>query len=232
MIELTPREKSLSCSVSLWCPVTSEPFSLLLCHHLQFLCDGNCPQEPLLPGFWDLIKGIAAVIGTNADGIIKCRLKWNFLDMSRDADSCDVLMKQDPWEDTRCLESVYINRTQWTVIGHLHRLALQYFFVLCLPLSPHCWDRHRRELLLASWLALVTPADLCWFGRGLAVSAGSCHCCWFVFGILTLLNWSASILTNGNWNCPKVLPLNRSTFPCPLYRLFSPTLGWWARRGR
>ena len=35
-------------------------------------------------------------------------------------------------------------------------------------------------------------------------------------GILTLLNRTASILTNGDWDCLKVLLLNRSTSPCPI----------------
>jgi hypothetical protein len=41
----------------------------------------------------------------------------------------------------------------------------------------------------------VAPSDFCWFSGGLAVSAGLCHCCWFMFGIQTLLKWTAGILT-------------------------------------
>lgn len=67
--------------------------------------------------------------------------------------------------------------------------------------------------LLVFWLFLVTPADSCWFGGGLAVSAGSLNCCRFLFGIL------------------KKLLLNWSTTPCPIYHLLSPTFGWWATRG-
>ena len=65
-----------------------------------------------------------------------------------------------------------------------------------------------RELLLASLLVLVPPADSCRFGGGLAVSAGLCHHCWFMFAILTLLNWTAGILTTGDLNYPKELLLN------------------------
>jgi hypothetical protein len=57
---------------------------------------------------------------------------------------------------------------------------------------------------------------------------GSCHCCWFLFGTLSLLNWTASILTNGD--DPKELLVNRSTSPCPIYHLFSPAFGQWAGR--
>lgn len=61
--------------------------------------------------------------------------------------------------------------------------------------------------------------------------AGSCHCCWFVFAVLTLLNWTAGRLTNRDWNRLKELLLNRTTSPCPIYHLSFPTFRWWARRG-
>jgi hypothetical protein len=47
---------------------------------------------------------------------------------------------------------------------------------------------------------------------------------------LTRLNWTAGILTNRDWNYPKELLLNRSTHPCPVYHLFSPTFEQWAKR--
>lgn len=72
--------------------------------------------------------------------------------------------------------------------------------------------------------------DSCWFFEGLDVSAGLCHQCQFVFGILTLLTWTADILTNGGWLGPKELLLNRFTFLCLIYYLFSPTFRRWARR--
>ena len=37
------------------------------------------------------------------------------------------------------------------------------------------------------------------------------------------LNWTAGILTNGDWNWPKELLLKKSTHPCPIYHL-SPLL--------
>lgn len=85
-----------------------------------------------------------------------------------------------------------------------------------------------------SWhplLVLVIPADSCQSGGSLRVSARLCHHCWLMFGVLTLLNWLTGILTNRDWNRPKELVLNRSTCPCPVRHLFSPSFGWWARRG-
>ena len=55
------------------------------------------------------------------------------------------------------------------------------------------------------------PSCFCWI----------IHCCW-LFAIPTLLNWTAGVLTNGDWNCLKELLLNRSISPCPIYCLFSP----------
>jgi hypothetical protein len=36
---------------------------------------------------------------------------------------------------------------------------------------------------------------------------------------------------NEDWNCFKEVLLNRSTSPCPILHLFSPTFRQWARRG-
>jgi hypothetical protein len=116
-----------------------------------------------------------------------------------------------------------IHRTQWTVMGYLYSYPCKASLVLDLHWSSLCWERHSRELLLASWLVLVTPTDSCQFDGDLAVSPESCHHCWFEFGILTLLNWTGGILTNGYWKGPKELLLNNSTFPCPIYHFFSPT---------
>jgi hypothetical protein len=55
-----------------------------------------------------------------------------------------------------------------------------------------------RELLLVLLLVLVTPDDSCGLIGGLAVSAGSCQHCSFVFAVLTLLNWTGGILTIGD----------------------------------
>lgn len=90
--------------------------------------------------------------------------------------------------------------------------------------------------LLAFRLVLVAPADSGQFGRGLAVSAGSCHHCWFMFG--TLLNWTVDILTLLNWTDKwRLESSQRTTFKqvhIPLFYLpsFSPSLwmvGWKGR---
>jgi hypothetical protein len=60
--------------------------------------------------------------------------------------------------------------------------------------------------------------------RGLAVSAGSRR-----FATLTLLNWTAD-----KWRLDSPRPQTTSKqvcVPCPVYHLFSPTFGWWARKG-
>lgn len=49
---------------------------------------------------------------------LRFEVKWKFPLVSCDADSRDVLLRQDPWEDTWCLESV--NRTPWTMTACLH----------------------------------------------------------------------------------------------------------------
>jgi len=85
------------------------------------------------------------------------------------------------------------------------KLALQCFVGLESPTSPiftSLRETQQRTFWL-SQLVLVASADSWWFGGGLAGSAGSCHCCWLMFGILTLLNWIAGILTKGDWNHPQ-----------------------------
>ena len=61
----------------------------------------------------------------------------------------------------------------------------------CIVFDYLCFaERHSQELLLV-FLLLVPPADSCWGWGGLAVSAKSCHCCWF--SMPTLLNWTAGV---------------------------------------
>jgi hypothetical protein len=60
-----------------------------------------------------------------------------------------------------------INRMHWTAM------------LLGLMSSLH-WERYSRGLRHSGWSWLLP--DFCRFGGGLAVSAGLCHCCWFVFG--------------------------------------------------
>jgi hypothetical protein len=82
----------------------------------------------------------------------------------------------------------------------------------------HCFtENHGRELLV-SWLIQRRPGSFCWIVPQLLI----------VFSILTLLNWTAGILTNRDWNHPQ--KTNRSIPPCPINHHFSPTFGWWARK--
>ena len=50
--------------------------------------------------------------------------------------------------------------------------------------------------------------------------------CWYL-DTTELDFWCAG---NGDWDRPKELLLNMSTSPCPIYHLFSPTFGQWARK--
>ena len=56
------------------------------------------------------------------------------------------------------------------------------------------------------------PADLYWFREGLAISAGLCPRCWFLFDIVKTQNWSARILAIGVWNWTKMLLLNTNSW--------------------
>ena len=48
-------------------------------------------------------------------------------------------------------------------------------------------------------------------------------------GLETLFKQECCYPDNWDWNHPKDLHLDRSTFPCHIYHLFSPTFGWWSR---
>jgi hypothetical protein len=83
-----------------------------------------------------------------------------------------------------------------------------------LPLTPE-------ESVEAWWFLLdhATAADLC------LVTLFEMNC-WYPD--TTELNcWYHD---NGDWNRPEELLLNRSTSPCPIYHLFSPTFRRWATR--
>lgn len=86
-----------------------------------------------------------------------------------------------------------INRTQetvrgagdWADLGLLVELAVQSLLVSCLHWSspgvlhgPSCWLKLR-----------LRSCCLCWL----------CHCCWFVFAIITLLNWTAGVSMKCLW---------------------------------
>jgi hypothetical protein len=88
-----------------------------------------------------------------------------------------------------------INRTQWTVMVYLYSYVCNSSLISTLLWSSLHWERHGREVLLAPLMVLIAPTDSCWLGGGLAVSAGLCYCCWFVFAISVLLTQSAGVLT-------------------------------------
>ena len=80
-----------------------------------------------------------------------------------------------------------------------------------LPCSP--WS------LLLTQLIWRRPGGFCWIVPLLLI-----HIC---YPDITVLGcWYPD---NGDCNHPKELLLNRSTFPYPIYHLFSPTFGRWAR---
>ena len=75
------------------------------------------------------------------------------------------------------------------------------------------------------WLFSLTCADSEKLWQFLLHRATTADLC------LVVLNWIADTLMNRDWNCPKELLLNRSTYSCSFYHLFFPTFGWWARSG-
>ena len=94
----------------------------------------------------------------------------------------------------------------------------------------HFAERHAENSWHASssWLLPLTCAnslETLWFLLVRVTIVDSCLVTplnWTV-GILTLLNWTDSISTEIRIT-PKELLLNSSTFPCPIYHLFSPIL--------
>jgi hypothetical protein len=152
----------------------------------------------------------------------------------------DTHAEARPVQDTWYLEG--INRTQRTVMVaelNLIELAVQRLWVSSLPWSSLPWERHNRELLLA--FLLGPPADVSW-GWGLAFSARQCHCCWFVFAIQTLLNWTAGVFVKSlpvgqaaavdlwtelpisrqhRWELVQRTFLNRSSSPYPFFPTIS-----------
>lgn len=148
-------------------------------------------------------------------------MKWKFLVVSCDADSCGILLRQNPWEDTWCLERVCIGLNGHWRGACIASCATRYWSPIFTDLAS----------LKEAWQWTGNPASsgcshwLAQFGRGWLLFAGSCHHCWFMFDILTLLNWTAGILTNGGWNRPPKLLLHRPTSLCPIYHLYLPLDG-------
>ena len=65
------------------------------------------------------------------------------------------------------------------------------------------WERHSPELLAP---LQVPCADSSW-GWGMTVAARYCHCCWFVFAILTLPKWTSGV-------CVKCLLVDQAAAAC------------------
>jgi len=163
-------------------------------------------------------------------------LKWKFLVVSGNTVLSGVCWGRLMWcfADARPVGGrttfgETIRGTQRTV--RVQVLPLQFFTDL------HCIARGMAEnswccpQVLAALLGPWHTADSCLFGCSLAVSAGSCCCYWFMFSILTLLNWTAGTLTTETGGRdPKEL-LKSCTSPRIIYRLSSLTFDLWARRG-
>jgi hypothetical protein len=129
-----------------------------------------------------------------------------------------------------------IRGIHWTVMGYLHSEPCNSSLVSCLCWSLLYWEMHNREFL-AFQLSLITR----WLMEcdvGLSVSTRQCCHCWFMFGDTFELDcWYPDTTGLDCWDpdkwrleLPQELLLNRSTSPCPIYHLFSHTLGWWARQ--
>ena len=115
-----------------------------------------------------------------------CRLTWSFAKTDSHAE-VRLVVRQDPWrardvwreckQDSMDSDRVFhrsICNASWSrVFTDLH-------FV-----EREAWQRTSPSI--------VTPADWCWFGWGLAIPTGSCHHCLFMFAILTILNWTADV---------------------------------------
>lgn len=141
---------------------------------------------------------------------------WRLLaasDLSRLAEWCQLMLIHVVFaEDMWCLEGVWTRlsgRWWWACIA-------TFATRLCLHWSSLCWERHDRELCLASQPVLVNPADSAevWlFLLGSAIAANSCLLSW-------LLNWTAGILAIGDWNLPKEL------LPNHIQQSLSVSSGW------
>jgi hypothetical protein len=102
-----------------------------------------------------------------SDCVMWYRLTWYFAEAR-------------PMERHTMFEEI-TSRTQQIVTGCLHSQLCNSLLVSHLHWSSLRWERYSRELL-AFLLVLVSPTNPCQFDRGLAISAGSCCCCWFMFG--------------------------------------------------
>jgi len=151
--------------------------------------------------------------------------------LSCDADSCGVWLRRVTWYWERL--RVWLSR-HW--MGAC-LVCLQFLLGLDSHWPSLYWGVERAPGVPAGsghscWLVLVWWRPDC-FDR-------LCYQCCFVFGDIFI---STGLLVSDTMGldcwcpdssdgiCPKELLLNRSTSTCPIYHLFSPTFGQWARRG-
>jgi hypothetical protein len=138
------------------------------------------------------------------------------------------------WGKTRGRHVVFgesINKIRCPVRGAWLACIAKCSLVLSLHRPwPH-WERHSWELLLASLLVGIPPADLGRFAWGLAVPVRWCHCycysntpelnCWcthevFVSGSSCRcwpVNWTTNFLTP-RWNLLQRSTAKQAHFPC------------------
>ena len=122
----------------------------------------------------------------------KCHpVRRKFLGMSCDADSRNVLLGQEPWEGTWCLERAQIRHNgQWQCTGLASFETLHWSPVFTSLIFTSLRDLTENF----QCPVLANPCPSCWpvpIRQRPDISARSCHFCWFEFGILTLLNWTA-----------------------------------------
>jgi hypothetical protein len=165
-------------------------------------------------------------------------VKWKFLGMSGDtgshawcfavADLCVVLLRQDLREDVWFGgESLNMTRGQWVCacIASFAMLCWSRDFIFTeLPFPERGTAENVSWQPSCSWLFPLTCADSAeygWFLLDLATAVDSCLASWDYWTGL-LVSWQTEFGIT-----PKELLLIRSTTPCPIYHLFSPTFGQW-----
>lgn len=131
------------------------------------------------------------------------RLTWSFVK----TDLYGIFLRQDPWgakpNGGHMMFRGSKNRIQWTVTA----ACIVSFALLCWSCVFIFTERGTAENFSWcphwSWSLLLTRANLveAWlFLLDFATTADSC--------LLTVLNWTAAILTTGDWNLDKELLLN------------------------
>jgi len=152
--------------------------------------------------------------------------------LSCDADSCGFSLRRVMWYWERLRE--WLSRHWWGAC------------IVCPAIPP--WSRFSLTFTLLRcgksswcsswfWSLLLTSASLMEAWMFLLDCATSDDLCLVTF-FFQLDYWypdntglDCRCPDSSDGICPKELLLNRSTSTCPIYHLFSPTFGQWARRG-